>query len=134
MSVQNCIVVFEDLTRHSDMREHCSQTITRFVWGLKSKIRRAMITNSYDLDTGEEAFDVAIKIDLTFKTLVNAKARCSKYEGYRHYDYQCPLESQYLRIVPSEYVDDLKVVEDVHIPSKTASIMKGISIGSDADY
>jgi len=39
-----------------------------------------MITGSYDLDTIEDAFDIALKIDLTFKTLVNAKARCFKYE------------------------------------------------------
>jgi len=51
-----------------------------------------MITVSYDLDTVKEAFDVALKIDLTFKTLVNAKARCSKCEGYGHYDYQYPSE------------------------------------------
>jgi len=38
----------------------------------------AMIIDSYDLDTIEEAFDVALKIDMTFKTLVNAKVRCSK--------------------------------------------------------
>jgi len=44
-----------------------------------------MITCSYDLVTIEEAFDVALKIGLTLKTLVNVKARCSK-----HYDYQCP--------------------------------------------
>ena len=34
-----------------------------------------MITGSYDLDTVEEAFDVTLKIDLTFKTLVNAKVQ-----------------------------------------------------------
>jgi len=33
-----------------------------------------MITGSYDLDTVEETFDVALKIDLTFKMLVNDKA------------------------------------------------------------
>jgi len=32
-----------------------------------------MITCYYDLDTAEEACDVASKIDLTFKMLVNAK-------------------------------------------------------------
>ena len=32
-----------------------------------------MITDSYDLDTVEDAFDVALKIDLTFKRLVNTK-------------------------------------------------------------
>jgi len=31
-----------------------------------------MITVSYDLDTVEEAFDVALKIYLTFKMLINA--------------------------------------------------------------
>ena len=69
------------------MREHHSEIITKFVWGLRPKIRRAMITGSYDLDTVEKAFDVVLKIDLTFKMLVNAKARCSKYEGYGYYDY-----------------------------------------------
>jgi len=70
---------------------------------------------------------------LTFQTLVNAKARCSKCEGYYHYDYQCPSESQHVRIVPSDDdVDDSKVVEDIHIPSKTVSIIEDISVGSDA--
>ena len=32
-----------------------------------------MITGTYDLDTVEDAFDVALRLDLTFKTLVNAK-------------------------------------------------------------
>jgi len=27
--------------------------------------------------------------------------------------------------------DDLKVVEDIHVPSKTASIIEGIAVGSD---
>jgi len=46
-----------------------------------------MITSFYDLNTIEEAFDVALKIDLTFKTLVNTKTRCSICEGYGHYDH-----------------------------------------------
>jgi len=33
-----------------------------------------MFTGSYDLDTVEEAFDVTLKINLTFKRLVRAKA------------------------------------------------------------
>ena len=49
-----------------------------------------MITDFYDLDTVEEAFDVALKINLTFKRLVNVKARYSKCEGYENYDYQYP--------------------------------------------
>ena len=84
------------------MTEHPSETVTRFVWGLRPNIKRAMITGAYDLDTVEEAFDVALRLDLTFKTLVNVKAKCSKCERYEHYDYQCPLESQHVRIVSSD--------------------------------
>ena len=70
-----------------------------------------MITGSYDLDTVEEAFDVALKINLTFKTLVNVNAPYSKCERYRHYDYWCFSESQHVRTVPSDDVDDSKFVE-----------------------
>jgi len=62
MLVQDYIAKFEDLTLYCDVREHPSHTVTRFVWGLKSKIRHVMITGSYDLDTVEEAFDVALKM------------------------------------------------------------------------
>ena len=55
------------------MREHPSETVTRFVWDLRPKIKCAMITGPYDLDTVEDAFDVVLRLDLTFKTLVNAK-------------------------------------------------------------
>jgi len=60
--------------------------------------------------------------------LVNAKVRCSKCEGYGHYDYQCLLESRHVRIVSSDDVDDSKVVKDVHISSKTTSIIDDISV------
>jgi len=93
-----------------------------------------MITGSYDLDTVEEAFDVAIKIDLTFKTLVNAKVRRFKCQRYGYYDYQCPSKSQHVRTMFSDDVDDSKVVEDVHVPSETASTIEDISVGSDIDY
>jgi len=69
-----------------------------------------MIISSYNLDTVEKTFDVTLKIDLTFKTLVNTKIWCSKCEEYGHYDYQYPSESQYVRTVPSDDVDDSKVV------------------------
>ena len=72
-----------------------------------------MITGLYDLDIIEEAFDVALKIDLTFKMLVNAKTRYSKCEGYEHYAYKCPSESQHIRSVSNDDVDDSKVVENV---------------------
>jgi len=63
--------------------------------------------------------------------LVNAKARCSKCERYEHYDYQCPSESQHVRTMPSEDVDESKIVEDVHVPTKIASIIEDISVGFD---
>jgi len=73
MSVLDYIAIFKDLTDRNNVCEHHSETITRFVWSLKLKIRRVMITGPYDFDTVEEAFDVVLKLDLTFKTLVNAK-------------------------------------------------------------
>jgi len=74
MFIQDYIAIFKELTRHSDVREHHSETIIRFIWSLRSKIRHAMITGTNDLDTIEGAFDVALRIDLAFKTLVIAKA------------------------------------------------------------
>ena len=90
-----------------------------------------MITDSYNLNIIEEVFDIALKLILTFKTLVNAKTRYSKCKRYGHYDYQCPSECQHYRTVSSNDVDDSKVVEDVHVPLKTASIIEDISVGSD---
>ena len=89
MPVQNYIVIFEDLTRHCDVRGHCSQTITKCVSSLKSKIKCVIITSSHDVDTLEEVFDFALTLDLTFKRLLIAKAwkQCSKCEGYGHYKY-----------------------------------------------
>jgi len=66
---------------------------------------------------------------LTFKTLVNAQVRCSKCERYGYYDYQCPSESQHVKIVPTKDVDDSKVVEDIQVPPKTVSIIKDIAVG-----
>jgi len=131
ISVQDNIAKFKDSTLRYDVIEHHSHTITRFVWNFRSKIRRVMITSSYKLDTVEEAFDVAFKINLTFKRLVNAKPRCSKCEEYEHYDYQCPSKSRHISIVSGDNVDNSKVVEDVHVPSKTTSIIEDLSVGSD---
>jgi len=44
MSVQDYITIYKDLTHYSDVREHHFETITKFVWGLWSKIRCAIIT------------------------------------------------------------------------------------------
>ena len=100
--------------------------IIKFVLGLRSKIKCAMITNSNDVDTLEEAFDFALKLDLTFKGLLIAKAQeqCSKCEGYEHYDFQCPSESRHVRIVPSDNVDDSIVAEDVNILPEITSIVE----------
>ena len=69
----------------------------------------------------KEAFDVALRLDLTFNMLVNAKTRCSKCKRCGHYDYQCPLESQRVKTVPTDEVDDSKVVEDVQVPPRTVN-------------
>jgi len=90
-----------------------------------------MITGSYDLDIIEKIFDVALKIVLTFKKLVNTNARFSKCDGYKHYDYQCPSKNQHVSIVSSNDVDGSKVVENIHIPSKITSIIEDISVCSD---
>ena len=46
-------------------------------------------------------------------------------EGYWHY------EDQYPSKIPSDDADDSKVLEDVHVPSKTTSIIEDLSVGSD---
>jgi len=48
--------------------------------------------------------------------------------GYGHYNYQYPSECQHVRTVSSNDVDNSKVVEDVHVPPKTASIFKDITV------
>jgi len=77
-----------------------------------------IIEETFDVNTVEEIFDVILKIALTFKMLINVKTRYFKCEGYGQYDYQCPSESQHVRIVSSDDVDDSKVIEDVYVPSK----------------
>ena len=44
MSIHNYIDIFKDLTHCSEVREHPSETVTRFVWDLRPKIKRDMIT------------------------------------------------------------------------------------------
>ena len=61
IAVQYYIAKFENLTVHCDVREHCSHTVIRFVWGLRFKIRHSMINSSYDLDNIEGAFDIVLK-------------------------------------------------------------------------
>ena len=40
-------------------------------------------------------------------------------------------ESQHVRIVSSDKVDVSKVIEEVHVPSNTVSIIEDTSIGAD---
>ena len=54
-----------------------------------------------------------------------------KCKGYEHYDYQCPSESQHVKIVPTNDVDDSKIVKNVYVLFKTASIIEDIAVGSD---
>jgi len=61
--------------------------------------------------------------------LVNAKTRYFKCQGYGHYDYQYFSKSQHVRTVPSDDVDDSNVVEDIHVLSKTTSIIEDIVVG-----
>ena len=79
-----------------------------------------MITSSYSVDSVEDAFDFVLKINLTFKGIVSAKAweQCFKCERYEHYEYQCLLESRYVNFMLSDDVDYSMVVEDVHIHSE----------------
>ena len=93
-----------------------------------------MIIVYYDLETIKEAFDVVLKMDLIFKMLDNAIAQCSKCEEYGHYDYQCLSNSQHVRIVLTDEVDESKVVEDVQVPPKTFNIIKNIVVNSDTYY
>ena len=45
-SVHEYVTIFKDLTRRSEVREHPSETLTRFIWDLRPKIKRTM-TVSY---------------------------------------------------------------------------------------
>ena len=74
LSVRDYIVIFEDLTRRCDVREHHSQIITRFVSSLRYNIRCATIISFYGVNFTEDVFDFTLKIDLTFKRIVSVKA------------------------------------------------------------
>ena len=61
----------------------------------------------------------------------SAKTRCSKCEEYGHYNCQCPSESQHVRIVSSNEVDVLSVIEEVHVPFNIVSIIEDTAVGAD---
>ena len=47
-----------------------------------------------------------------------------KCEEYRHFDFQCFLESRHDNIVPSNDIDDSNAVEDVCLPSDISSLVE----------
>ena len=59
------------------------------------------------------------------------RSGCSICEGYGHYDFQCFLESQHVRIVSSDEVDVSRVIEEVHVPFNTVSIIEDTTVGAD---
>ena len=71
------------------------------------------VTISYHVDSIEEAFHLAFELKLSFNRIFIFKAReqCSKYEGYRQYNYQYPSNNRHVNIVSSDDVDDSRVVE-----------------------
>ena len=108
-----------------------------------------MITSSYGVDSVEDAFNFALKTNLNFKGIVNAKVceqyskyegcghydyqypsqkECSKCEGYRYYDYRCPSKSRHVNIVPSDDVDISKVVKNIHVHFEISSVLEDTSI------
>ena len=85
-----------------------------------------MITSAYGVDFIEDSFSFALKIDLTFIGIVSAKAweQCFKCERYGHYEYWCSSENQHVNFVPSDGVDDSKIVKDAHIHSEISSVVE----------
>ena len=65
-----------------------------------------------------------------FQKVINIKARCFKCKGYKHYDYQYSSKSQHIRIMPSNNVDDSKVVKNVNILSEITSIIEDALVDS----
>ena len=74
MSIQDHIVRFDDLILRCDVREDCYQSISTFCSGLMSDVRRAMLTSSYDVDSIDEAFHLALELESSFKEIFIFKA------------------------------------------------------------
>ena len=58
LSARDYIARFENLIRRGDVRKHRSQTIIRFISGLRSNIRSAIINSSYGVNSVEDTFDL----------------------------------------------------------------------------
>ena len=114
------------------MREDHYQNIFRFRSGLRSDIQHAMLTSSYHVNSIEEAFHLALVLELSFKriSIFRAREQCFKCEGHRHYDYHCPLKSRHVNIVSSNGVDDSRVVEDVYVPFEIISVVEDTLVNS----
>ena len=75
MPVRDYIARFHDITLCCDVRENCYQIISRFCLGLRSDIRRAMLTSSYHVDFVEEAFHLALELELSLQRVFIFKDR-----------------------------------------------------------
>ena len=77
-----------------------------------------MLTSSYHVDSIEEAFHLALELELSFRGIFISKAKehCSKC--------QCPWKSRHVDIMPSDNVDHSRVGENVCVPSEITSIFE----------
>jgi len=55
--------------------------------------------------------------------IFKVREQCSKCEGYGDYGYRCPSKSRHVNVVPSDDVDDSRVVEDVYGSFEITSVV-----------
>ena len=72
-SIQDYMVKFDNLTLRGDVREDPRQTLSRFLWGLKPKIRQAMLANSYHVNSLLDAFKLTQDLEISFIVLSERK-------------------------------------------------------------
>jgi len=90
---------------------------------------KSSVLNMRDMDT-------VITGTLLGSSVLNVRnmdtEQCSKCEKCGHFDYHCLLESRHVNIVPSNNVDDSKIVEDIYIPSEISSVVEAPLVNPDA--
>ena len=119
VSVRDYITIFDNLTLRCDMTTLLPDH-ARFCSGLRSDIRHAMLISSYHMELCWRSFSFSFRARIIFQRDFISKVReqCSKCEGYEHYDYQCPSKSRHVNVVPSDNVDDSRIIDDVYVPSR----------------
>lgn len=95
-------------------------------------IRPAMFTISCHVNSVEGIFDLALELKLSFKGISISKVmmQCPRYSGYGDYDYQCSLKGQYIVIVSTDNVGDLRVVENAYVREESTSDAKDTLVDS----